>query len=233
MIGGLQKFSLIDYPGRVCAIVFTRGCNFRCPYCHNPELIVPGADLPGISEAEVLAFLEKRRGKLDALAVTGGEPTLHEALSGFMTKVKALGYAIKLDTNGSRPERIESLLRQNLIDYIAMDIKAPPAKYARVSGTLIDLDAITRSIRIIRDSGIDYEFRTTVLKGFIEEADLVEIARMMATGTGDPIRRFVIQGFVPSKTLEPSLGADLAYTREELEKMKNRLEKILPVVSIR
>ncbi len=233
MIGALQKFSLIDYPGRVCAIVFTLGCNFRCPYCHNPELVVPEDYPKGLTESDVLDFLEKRRGKLDAISITGGEPTLHEILPEFIERVKALGYAVKLDTNGSRPERIEALIRRNLVDYIAMDVKAPMAKYASVSGVLVDLDAIFQSIRIIRDSGIDYEFRTTVLKEFVDADDLVEIAHEITNKAVSPIKRFVVQNFVPNKSLNPSFGARMAYSGEELEDMRARLKQILPVVAIR
>jgi pyruvate formate lyase activating enzyme len=133
-IGGLQKFSLLDYPGKISAVVFTQGCNFRCPYCHNPELVDPERFQECIPEDEIFAFLETRRGKLEAVTVTGGEPTIQNGLSSFVRRIKDMGFMVKLDTNGSRPEVLEELIRHKLIDYIAMDIKAPLEKYEAVTG---------------------------------------------------------------------------------------------------
>ncbi|OQX50761.1 MAG: anaerobic ribonucleoside-triphosphate reductase activating protein [Candidatus Cloacimonas sp. 4484_209] len=131
-IGGFQKVSLIDYPGKICAIVFTRGCNFRCPYCHNPELVLPENYSPLIPEEEIFSFLEKRRGKLDAVEITGGEPTLQEDLTEFIRKIKEMGFLVKLDTNGSFPSVLEKVIYSGLVDYIAMDVKAPLEKYRQV-----------------------------------------------------------------------------------------------------
>lgn len=133
-IGGLQKFSLLDYPGKISAVVFTQGCNFRCPYCHNPELVDPARYQECLPEEEIFSFLETRRGKLEAVTVTGGEPTLQKSLAPFLRRIKDMGFLVKLDTNGSRPDVLEELLRQKLIDYIAMDIKAPLEKYEAVTG---------------------------------------------------------------------------------------------------
>jgi len=151
-IGGLQKISFIDYPGSIGAVVFVQGCNFRCPYCHNPELVDPERYGPLLNEGEVLAFLEKRRGKLDAVTLTGGEPTLQPDLVGFLRKVREMGYRIKLDTNGSQPEVLAALIREKLVDYLAMDIKGPREKYARIARVEVDLAAIGRSVELITES---------------------------------------------------------------------------------
>jgi len=164
-IGGFQRFSLIDYPAKISAIIFTQGCNFRCPYCHNPELVDPKLFTSAIDEDLILSFLRKRVGKLDGVVITGGEPLLQHDLIEFIKKVKEMGYLIKLDTNGSYPEKLERLL--DLIDYIAMDIKAPLEKYHDVVRTDVCTEKIMESITIILNGDIDYEFRTTVVKAFL------------------------------------------------------------------
>ena len=177
-IGGFQKVSLIDYPGRISAVVFTRGCNFRCPFCHNPELVDPERFTDLIPEPEILSFLEKRRGRLDAVVITGGEPTLQPELLPFVIHLRAMGYRIKLDTNGALPEVIEEMLGRRLLDYIAMDIKAPLGKYGEATGVKADGRRITRSISLIMGSGIEYEFRTTAVRSFLAPPDFEEIGRL-------------------------------------------------------
>jgi len=152
-IGGLQKFSLLDYPGKISAVIFTQGCNFRCAYCHNPELVDPERFQACIPEEEVFAYLKKRRGLLEAVTVTGGEPTIQKGLIPFIRRIKAMGYLVKLDTNGSMPEVLEELIRQKLIDYIAMDIKAPLEKYEDVIGVPVNWEIIRQSIDVIKESG--------------------------------------------------------------------------------
>ncbi|MBN2538411.1 MAG: anaerobic ribonucleoside-triphosphate reductase activating protein, partial [Deltaproteobacteria bacterium] len=166
-IGDIQKFSLIDYPGRICATIFTQGCNFRCPYCHNPELVEPSLFRRTIIDDEVFSFLDKRRGKLDAVNITGGEPTLQPDLIECIKIIRSMGYMVKIDTNGSFPEVLRKLIDDNLLDYIAMDVKAPPEKYGEVTGSSIAVDNIAESIHLIMDSGIDYEFRTTIVKSLL------------------------------------------------------------------
>lgn len=160
-IGGLQKFSLIDYPGKIAAVVFTQGCNFRCPYCHNPELVLPVFFHPIIPESIFFRFLEDRRGKIDAVVISGGEPTIHTDLIDFITAIKNRGYLVKLDTNGSHPAVLEKIIDQKLIDYIAMDIKAPFERYCELSGCEVSTLPIETSIRLIESSDIEHEFRTT------------------------------------------------------------------------
>ncbi len=175
ILGGLQKFSLADYPGKTCAILFTRGCNMRCPYCHNPELVWPERYAPALALEEVLAFLETRRGLLEAVTVTGGEPCLQADLPELLARLKEMGFAVKLDSNGSFPEVLRKVIADKLVDYVAMDVKAPPAKYALVSGVALDVELIQSSIALLLEGRVEYEFRTTVDRELLDEADLLSI----------------------------------------------------------
>jgi len=197
LIGGLQKFSLIDYPGKISAIIFTQGCNFRCPYCHNPELVEPVLFQRAMSSKKIFSFLEKRKGKIDAVVVTGGEPTLQKDLLNFIRKIKNMGYLVKLDTNGSNPNIIENMIDKKLVDYIAMDIKAPLQKYEEIVRAEIDTKKIEKSINLIMESGIDYEFRTTLIKSLLSTEDVLNIGK-----TIQGAKRYILQKFIPSKTLD-------------------------------
>ena len=177
-IGGLQKLTLLDYPGKVACTVFLSGCNLRCPYCHNPGLVLPeqseGSEIP---EAEVLSFLERRKGKLDGVCITGGEPTLQKDLPELTEKIRALGYQVKLDTNGTNPSMVKQLYQDHLIDYVAMDLKASRQNYPVVSGCpAISLEKLQETMEFLMNSGIDYEFRTTVVKGLHTKHDFEDIA---------------------------------------------------------
>jgi pyruvate formate lyase activating enzyme len=175
-IGGFQPFSLSDFPGRTAAIVFTQGCNFRCPYCHNRSLWPSRPPQPPVKTVpEVLAFLTARGGRLGGLVVTGGEPTLQADLAGFLAAVKGLGLAVKLDTNGSRPAVIAPLLADGLVDYIAMDVKAPWEKYDLLCGGPVDSDAIQQSMALVAASGVAHHFRTTFYRALLTESDLEAI----------------------------------------------------------
>ena len=178
-IGGLIKFTLIDYPGYVAAIVFTQGCNFRCRYCHNPELVYPHLLQDSMPEEDVMAFLRRRQGTLEGVVVTGGEPTLQPDLLRFLADIKALGYLVKLDTNGSKPEVIKAAVEQKLVDYIAMDLKAPLEKYSLITGVEHEPHALQQSMDIIRQSGLPYEFRTTYDKEVLTDADIKAISDMV------------------------------------------------------
>jgi len=219
IIGGFQKFSLIDYPDKICAIVFTQGCNFRCPYCHNPELVDPKKFGIELKEAEILSFLDRRKGKLNAVTITGGEPLLQLDLSTFLSEIKRLGYLVKLDTNGSFPSRLEGIMQSKFIDYIAMDIKTSLDKYHQVIKRKIDTRKILDSIRLIMDSGLDYEFRTTVVKALFEKDDFYKIGQLIKNA-----RLYVLQKFVPSKTLDDTFLDMKSCTDEELDCFKEIME---------
>ncbi|MDO9515751.1 MAG: anaerobic ribonucleoside-triphosphate reductase activating protein, partial [Syntrophales bacterium] len=223
-IGDIQRFSLIDYPGRICAIIFTQGCNFRCPYCHNPELVLPSLPKKGTSQRktmktdDILAFLERRREKLDAVNITGGEPLLQRGLIKFIEQVRSIGYLVKIDTNGSLPKILKKLIAGGLLDYIAMDIKAPLEKYEKIVNAPIAPENIAESIQMIMASGIDYEFRTTLPSTLLTEKDLEKIGTII-----EGARRYVLQRFVPSKTLDPTFMNEKAWTDGELYGIKERL----------
>lgn len=177
---GLQKTTLLDYPGIIAATVFTAGCNFRCPFCHNGDLVLAANSLPRIEETEVLDFLQKRKGILKGLCISGGEPTLQKGLPEFIHKVKDLGYLVKLDTNGSNPEMLKALLENGLLNYVAMDIKNSPDYYEKTTdATGFSMEAISKSIGLLRQAGIPCEFRTTLVKELHTEADMRAIAHWL------------------------------------------------------
>lgn len=227
-IGGLQRFSLLDYPEKISAIVFTRGCDFRCGYCYNSALVLPEKYPPLIPEQEVFDFLKTRQGKLDAVVVSGGEPTLQPDLIEFMLKVKRLGFLVKLDTNGINPDMLEEAIRRCALDYIAMDIKAPLEKYRAVINVDIDVDRIARSIGLIMNSGVDYEFRTTVVKSQLDITDIVSMARLIQ-GT----RRYILQRFVSGEVLDPAFRDRQTCSDEEFEQMRHAVQPFVAHCSVR
>ncbi|MBW6515117.1 MAG: anaerobic ribonucleoside-triphosphate reductase activating protein [Candidatus Cloacimonetes bacterium] len=219
IIGGLQKTSLIDYPGMISAVIFTQGCNFRCPYCHNPELVDPNRFHEVLPELEVLEFLERRKGLLDGVVITGGEPTIHNDLPDFLYKIKQLGYLIKLDTNGTNPNLLTQLLDDNLIDYIAMDIKAPLEKYYMAAGVNCDSHNLLSSLKILSESQKVVEFRTTAVNTIHDEEDIIEISKMIPFG-----RRFILQRFEPNKTLDSTYLNKAALPEKALNNLKERFQ---------
>ena len=227
-IGGLQRVSLIDYPGLICAIIFLQGCNFKCSYCHNPELVDPRLFRSSIKESDVMEFLDTRKGKLDAVTITGGEPTIQGELPDFIRQIKKMGFAVKLDTNGSRPEVINNLVAEKLLDYIAMDIKAPLDKYKEVVNTNVNQDSIKESINLILKAKSPYEFRTTVVESQLEENDILQIGKMIAGAS-----RYILQKFVPTKTLDKKFQKEKSHSDEKLQQIKNRLEHQIASVTIR
>ena len=209
---GLQKMTLLDFPGHVAATVFTGGCNFRCPFCHNALLVNVETDV--ITENEILDFLSKRKGILDGVAITGGEPLMHAEIIPFMQKVRDMGFMIKLDTNGSFPERLKEIVRLRLCDYVAMDIKNCKEKYAETCGLeRADIDKISESVDFLIGSGIDFEFRTTVVRNFHSTEDIEKIAQWIGKAP-----KYFLQNFVDSGAL---LGENIeGVSKEELEKMR-------------
>lgn len=210
-IGGIQKFSTVDYPGYAVASIFTVGCNMRCGYCHNPELVLPEQYVGGIPESEIFEFLETRRGLLDGVAISGGEPTIQADLPKFVRQCKEMGFRVKLDTNGTNPEMLEELLAENLVDFIAMDVKGPLEKYSQIAARPVSLDAIQRSIALIKT--IDHEFRTTIVSGQLSVDDFGKIGEMV-----DGAQRFALQHFVPSGDLvSPQFAAKTSFDDEEMD----------------
>ncbi len=190
-IGGLNKFSLSDYPGKVASVVFTQGCNFRCRFCHNGSLIpgnVPDSSL--IPQEKVFEFLEDRSSQLDGVVITGGEPTIQPDLSAFIHRIKTMGFSVKLDTNGSRPKVLHKLLEEKLIDFMAMDIKAPLDIYDRLTGVQTPISRIEESIELIAGSGITHEFRTTVVKPLLSPQDLLSIRKLIPPGSTHRLQKF-------------------------------------------
>jgi len=216
-IGALQKFSMIDYQGKLSAIIFTQGCNFRCPYCHNPELVKPELYQQIIPESEVFDFLRKRIGKLDAVVITGGEPTLHLDLHIFVRKIKEMGFQVKLDTNGTNPDMLQHLLEKDLLDYLAMDLKAPLQKYSKVTCSNVDITMISRSIELIKNSGIEYEFRSTLVEDLLSEEEVLDIGQLLGRTT-----RYFLQNFVPTKTLNDKFMQAIPFSKERVTALRDK-----------
>jgi pyruvate formate lyase activating enzyme len=228
IIGGLQRFSLIDYPGRSCAVLFTVGCNFRCRYCHNPELIVPERYPAPIPFSQVRSFLERRRGKLEAVCITGGEPTEHPDLPEMMAELRGMGFLVKLDTNGSRPEMLADLLTRRLVDYIAMDVKAPLDKYMQIVCRSVAPERVEKSIELLLCSDIQHEFRTTVAQCLTSKEDLERIAQTIRGA-----KRYFLQRFVARKLQDPVMAAASSYPDHELKELTRRLEQYVGTCSVR
>lgn len=212
LIKGLQRVSLIEYPGKIVSIVFVGNCNFSCHYCYNPDLVKDYDKIPTIPEEEIINFMKKRKGLLDGICITGGEPTIYPDLPKFIKKIKNLGFLVKLDTNGTNPDILKDLIDQKLIDYVAMDIKASLSKYEKVTGTKVNLDNIQKSVNIIRKSGIDYEFRTTVVPKFFKKKDALDISEWLKGS-----ERYFLQQFRPEKTLNEDFKNLKPYPKEKLE----------------
>ena len=220
-LGGLQKMTLLDFPGRVACTVFTVGCNLRCPFCHNSSLVL-SAGLPELSQDDFFAFLKKRQGLLDGVAVTGGEPLLHPDMPAFLEKIRALGYAVKLDTNGAFPDRLKAILDAGLADYVAMDIKNSREKYEQTAGVAGILPQVERSAALLLEGKTPFEFRTTLVDELHEPEDFAAIGRWIAGA-----ERYFIQGFVDSGDI---LAGGGAFHAASPGKAKACLEAVLPFV---
>jgi pyruvate formate lyase activating enzyme len=215
-IKGLEKNSLIDYLGKVSAVVFLGGCNFRCPFCHNRELVLNPDGTESIPEGEVLQFLKERKKWLDGVVVSGGEPTLHKDLPEFLGKIKELGYPVKLDTNGTNPQMLREIMERGLVDYIAMDIKGPLEKYEKSSGVKAGTEKIRESIRLIIGSGIGHEFRSTILPSLHSKEDVQEMARLVKGAS-----KLYLQQFRPKNTIDKKLEKEKPFTEKEMRELRD------------
>lgn len=226
-IHGLQKLTLLDYPEKVACTVFTAGCNFRCPFCHNASLVVHIPEETEIEEEEFFRFLKKRQGILDGVCITGGEPLLQNELESFIRRIKGLGYAVKLDTNGSFPKRLKYLVKERLIDYVAMDIKNSLEKYAVTVGiNEADLEAVQESVAFLKEGHVPYEFRTTVTKNFHQAEDFEKIGQWIQ-GT----EKYFLQFFLDSGDL---IGSEMAgYEKEEMESFLEKVKQYIPQAQLR
>lgn len=223
---GLQKMTLLDFPGHVACTVFLGGCDFRCPFCHNYEL-ADGSAKPILDEEELLSFLEKRHGLLDGVVFSGGEPCLHEGLLPLLQKVRALGFATKLDTNGCHPALLGSILQEGLVDYVAMDIKNSPEKYPLTCGVAaVDLEKIERSIALLMEQTPDYEFRTTVVRELHEAKDFERIGPMIQGAKRYFLQSFVDRDTVPFQNLH-------APSKEEMEEFARIARRFVPNTQLR
>ncbi len=252
-IGGLEKLTLIDYPGKIACTVFLIGCNFRCPFCYSSELVLPEKikKQPIISEKEFFAFLKQRKSLLEGVVICGGEPTIHKDLPVFIKKIKKLGFLVKLDTNGSNPEMLKMLISKRLVDYVAMDVKAPlinqksniknqkdyefqsasglgGSSFKKASGVNIDEAIIRKSIDIIMNSGIDYEFRTTIVPGIHTKEEIKEIAVMIKGA-----RKYYLQKFRPEKTINPRFEKVKPYPIEYLIEIREIIAPLFAFCQIR
>ena len=227
-ISGLQKLTLLDFPGKVACTVFTGGCNFRCPFCHNAPLVIPERLARDTTEEEVLSFLKKRVGILDGVAVTGGEPLLHAGIDDFLKKVKDLGYQIKLDTNGSFPEHLKSIVEAGLADRIAMDIKNSPELYGRTVGLEnFDIAPVEESKNFLLSGAVDYEFRTTVVKGLHTEDSLRAAAEWISGAKEYYLQQFKDSGDVIS------IDGLSAFNEEEMHRLADSVREYVPSVLVR
>jgi len=229
---GMIKQSLVDYPGEIATVLFTRGCNLRCPFCHNPDLLIkPKIMVKPIDIEEVLEFMLQRRGFLDGVVISGGEPTLNEDLPADIARLKALGFLVKLDTNGSNPAMLESLLRHNLLDYVAMDIKAPLdfKKYKLASGRLSSEDffSIRSSVQMLKNARTQVEFRTTVVPVLHTPDDIVEISRYI---TGAEL--YTLQQFNPRITLDPGYARVVPYSKAEMNSIAEQCQPLVKEVRV-
>lgn len=227
IIYGLQKLSLLDFPGKTACTVFTGGCNWRCPFCHNASLVTGLDEVEPIKEEDFFTFLKKRQGILDGVCISGGEPLLQPDIIDFIKKIREFGYRIKLDTNGSYPDKLKEIVNSGLVDYVAMDIKNSPESYPATTGLEnVDLLKVRESANFLMSDKVEYEFRTTVVKELHKTEDFEKISAWIKGA-----KRYFIQSFADSGDILS--GSFSAYSKAELEEFKSILEKNIPSVSIR
>lgn len=229
-IGGLQKLTLIDYPGHIAVTVFLTGCNFRCPWCYSSELVLPEKikKQPKISEKEFFKYLKERKKLLEGLVLCGGEPTIAKGLMALIKKIKKMGYLIKLDTNGSAPTLLKKLIDKKLVNYIAMDIKGPKERYIEFTGTKVDLKKIQKSIDILKEGKVDYEFRSTIVPALHKKEDVIEMAKWIRGA-----KKYYLQNFRPEKTLDPKFEKMKPYPQEFLLEIQKVISPFFEICQVR
>jgi pyruvate formate lyase activating enzyme len=233
-VRGWVRTSLIDFPQHIATVLFTAGCNFRCPMCHNADLVLSPQAFPAVPQSTILDHLERRRGKITGVVVTGGEPTLQPDLPAFLRTVRDMGYAIKLDTNGYRPGVLEDLLAAGLLDFVAMDVKGSPATYAALAGKAdLALDRIEASLALLASCDVPCELRTTVVPGLLTTEDLVDLASWLSGYGPGPNATYTLQQFRGLRTLDPALAHVSPYAVDTLREMARLAAEILPSVSLR
>lgn len=229
---GFIKTSVIEYPGKIVSVAFVGGCNFRCPFCQNPDLVLNSQSFPSISEKEVIDHLLSRRKWLDGLVITGGEPMLEKDLPNFLSKIKKEGFLVEIETNGTNPGMLRDLVKRSLIDYLALDIKAPFEweKYSKAAGIVDEnlFGKVKESVKILSGSNIDYELRTTVVPGLVDQEDLISIARSFGN-----VKKYVLQQFVPKITLDKQYEKIKPYSKDKLEEMKEKIADCVEFCEIR
>ena len=229
-IGGLQKLTIIDYPGRLACTVFLIGCDFRCPWCYSSELVLPEKikKQPRVSEKELFDFLKERKGLLEGVALCGGEPTINKKLPELIKKIRKLGYSVKLDTNGSNPKMLKKLIDDKLVDYVAMDIKAPKEKYQKIFGKRVKIEDIEKSVKILKEGKVDYEFRTTVTPTILKKEDILEIAKWIKGA-----KKYYLQNFRPEKTIDPKFEKIKPYPQEYLLEIQKAISPFFEACQVR
>ena len=225
-IGGLRQLSLLDFPGRVACTVFLSGCNLRCPYCHNPSLVLPSDEPEALSQQALLAFLDTRRGKLDGVCISGGEPTLHKELPQLLRCIRERGFLTKLDTNGTDPAMLKALLQERVLDYVAMDIKNSPSRYAETCGGIDCLSRVRESAALLMNGTVDYEFRTTVCAPLHTPRDMEELGRWLKGA-----RRYFLQPFADSGALVG--GGVSPLSEDEIKALRDSVLPYIPNTQIR
>lgn len=226
-IKGIEKFAPIDFPGYISSTVFVGDCNFRCPFCHNADLVLKPQSLPSFPMDYFLSYLDSRKNWLEAVCVSGGEPLIHDDLEVLLQIIKDRKLLVKMDTNGAFPEKLEKLVEDGLVDYIAMDVKAPLDKYKKITGVSVNIDNLKRSILFIQNSNVDYIFRTTAVPGFIDGNDIEKIGQLLKGS-----KNYQIQQFKPVNTLDKSLEKTKPYSKEELQAFADRVAPYFEQVRI-
>jgi len=228
-IKGFLETTFLDWPGRIASVLFLAHCNFRCPYCHNHSLVLKPAQLPNIPLEEVLTFLKRNKGWIDGIVISGGEPTIYKDLPVLIEQFKALGLAVKLDTNGTNPLLLERLIGEGLIDYVALDVKAPldPERYGRMAGREVEIEPIRESIGLLQRKDMPYEFRTTLVPSLLSRQDILRLAEEIKGS-----RRYVLQNFNPQDPLDPELKRLNPFTREELTELSQQLKPFFTEIRV-